>query len=224
MTTTLPVIDADAHVIETERTWDYLEPLEQKYRPQLFYSKDDGNQQYWVIDGKIRGFRFPTLNEQQLRELSQKTGRNLETPQAARELDDVELRLQHMDRLGIDIQVLHANVGVFARHAGHRIAPQLGNLEHVGLVHRRDEPAPAARRGECDAGHPLHLDGGIRHGVHRPRRRPSTRLPVVQSAQQLAHDEDADAPQPLCFERRPASERGMDRHRPQIREHPEQRP
>jgi len=107
MTTTLPVIDADAHVIETERTWDYLEPSEQKYRPQLFYSKDDGNQQYWVIDGKIRGFRFPTLNEQQLRELSQKTGRNLETPQAARELDDVELRLQHMDRLGIDIQVLH---------------------------------------------------------------------------------------------------------------------
>ena len=83
MTTTLPVIDADAHVIETERTWDYLEPSEQKYRPQLFYSKDDGNQQYWVIDGKIRGFRFPTLNEQQLRELSQKTGRNLETPQAA---------------------------------------------------------------------------------------------------------------------------------------------
>src|SRR5205823_11222496 len=61
MTTTLPVIDADAHVIETERTWEYLEPSEQKYRPQLFYSKDDGNQQYWVIDGKIRGFRFPTL-------------------------------------------------------------------------------------------------------------------------------------------------------------------
>ena len=24
--TRLPVIDADAHVIETERTWDYLEP------------------------------------------------------------------------------------------------------------------------------------------------------------------------------------------------------
>jgi len=27
--TRLPVIDADAHVIETERTWDYLEPSEQ---------------------------------------------------------------------------------------------------------------------------------------------------------------------------------------------------
>src|SRR5437867_13138449 len=106
MTTTLPVIDADAHVIETERTWDYLEPSEQKYRPQLLYSKDDGNQQYWVIDGKIRGFRFLTLHEQQLRELSQNTRRNLETPQAARDLDDAELRLQHMDRPGIDVAVL----------------------------------------------------------------------------------------------------------------------
>ena len=26
--TKLQVIDADAHVIETERTWDYLEPSE----------------------------------------------------------------------------------------------------------------------------------------------------------------------------------------------------
>ena len=32
---TLPVIDADAHVIETERTWDFLEPSEEKFRPQL---------------------------------------------------------------------------------------------------------------------------------------------------------------------------------------------
>jgi len=32
----LSVIDADAHVIETERPWGYLEPSEQKYRPLLF--------------------------------------------------------------------------------------------------------------------------------------------------------------------------------------------
>ncbi len=101
------VIDADAHVIETERTWDYLEPSEQRFRPLLFSSPHDPATQYWVIAGKIRGFRFPTLSEQQLRDLSQRAGRNMETPQAARELDDVELRLQHMDQLGIDIQVLH---------------------------------------------------------------------------------------------------------------------
>ena len=29
----LPIIDADAHVIETEHTWDYLEPSEKKVSP-----------------------------------------------------------------------------------------------------------------------------------------------------------------------------------------------
>ena len=29
------VIDADAHVVETERVWDYLEATEKKYRPTL---------------------------------------------------------------------------------------------------------------------------------------------------------------------------------------------
>ena len=33
MANSLPIIDADAHVIETERTWDYLDPSEQKFRP-----------------------------------------------------------------------------------------------------------------------------------------------------------------------------------------------
>src|SRR4030095_6350114 len=103
----LPIVDADAHVIETEHTWDYLEPSEKKFRPRLFYTPADETRQYWVIDDKIRGFRFPTLSERQLREFAQRAGRNFETPQAARELDDVELRLKHMDELGIDIQVLH---------------------------------------------------------------------------------------------------------------------
>ena len=105
--TKLQVIDADAHVIETERTWDYMEPSEQKFRPQLLSSPNDPTRQYWVIEDKIRGFRFPTLTEQQLRDMSQRSGRDVETPQAARELDDVGLRLKHMDELGIDIQVLH---------------------------------------------------------------------------------------------------------------------
>ena len=66
----LTIIDADAHVIETEHTWDYMAPSEQKFRPRLFYSPDDQTRQYWVIDDKIRGFRFPTLSERQLREFA----------------------------------------------------------------------------------------------------------------------------------------------------------
>src|SRR5439155_5296463 len=41
------------------------------------------------------------------RAFAQRAGRNFETPQAARELDDVDLRSRHMDELGIDVQVLH---------------------------------------------------------------------------------------------------------------------
>ena len=105
--TKLQIIDADSHVLETEHTWDYMEPSEEKYRPQLLYSPNDPTRQYWVIDGKIRGLRFPTLTEQQLRDKSLQSGRNVETPQAAREVDDVSLRLKHMDDLGVDVQVLH---------------------------------------------------------------------------------------------------------------------
>ena len=29
----LRTIDADAHVIETERTWEYIDPSESQYKP-----------------------------------------------------------------------------------------------------------------------------------------------------------------------------------------------
>ena len=100
------VVDADAHVLETERTWDYLEGSDKKFRPALFGSPDM-DMQYWVMDGKIRGARFATLSEQQLDALSEKKGRQLTTPQASREVDDVDLRLAHLDELGVDVQVMH---------------------------------------------------------------------------------------------------------------------
>lgn len=101
------VIDADSHVVETEHTWDYLDKSEKKFRPQLFQSSENPNTQYWFLDGKAIGFRNPTLTEQELDAMSKETGRKLQTPTEARELRDVEFRLQHMDRLDIDIQVLH---------------------------------------------------------------------------------------------------------------------
>jgi predicted TIM-barrel fold metal-dependent hydrolase len=101
------IIDADAHVVETERTWDYLDGSDKRFRPQLFGSAEDPSAQYWFLDGQAIGFRNPTLTEQELDSRSKETGRALQTPAAARELRDVELRLQHMDELGIDIQVLH---------------------------------------------------------------------------------------------------------------------
>ena len=101
------IIDADAHVLETEKTWDYLEPSEHKFRPTIVGSPNDPELEYWILNDKIRGFRFATLSEQQLATMSKKMGRKVDTPQSAREMDDVSLRLDHMNKLGIDIQVLH---------------------------------------------------------------------------------------------------------------------
>jgi len=101
------IIDSDAHVVETEHTWEYLDASEQEYCPQLTQLPDNPNAQYWSLDGKNIGFRNPTLSEMELDALSIETGRTLQTSAEARELRDVELRLRHMDKLGIDVQVLH---------------------------------------------------------------------------------------------------------------------
>ena len=104
------VIDADAHVIETDATWDYMEPADRKYRPTLVAPEGGAGRERWMIEGKFKGFRFPTLTEQELRRRSEVSGRDVVTPQAAREMDDVGLRLRDMDRLGIDVQVLHNTI------------------------------------------------------------------------------------------------------------------
>ena len=101
------VIDADAHVIETERVWDYLEPSEKKYRPTLMTSPDNPERQIWVLDGENLGSKFPAPNEKQSEEHLKRFGREVGTPVEARELSDVKQRLQHMDALGIDVQVLY---------------------------------------------------------------------------------------------------------------------
>src|SRR5262249_19053326 len=109
------VIDADAHVLESERTWDYLEPADCKYRPVPVTVPADPairrvRRDAWVIDGKIRGLRFPILSEEELTALSAKLGRDVTTQQEAREMGDVDLRIRHMDALGIDVQILHNTV------------------------------------------------------------------------------------------------------------------
>ena len=64
----MATIDADAHVVESEHTWDYMDPAERKYRPILVSPHgapeerpvrsilDTGSvRSYWLIDGKSRG-------------------------------------------------------------------------------------------------------------------------------------------------------------------------
>jgi len=109
----MPVIDADAHVIETERTWEYIDAP--GVRPMLVAPADRPNDQHWVVDGKLRRramlLRGPQATSTAVRG---RRGRNTETPEAAREMANLDLRLQHMDQLGIDIQVLHNTIFIEA--------------------------------------------------------------------------------------------------------------
>lgn len=103
---TFQVIDADAHVVETERVWDYLEPSEAKFRPTLVPSPNNPQRQQWFLDGECLGSKFPAPNQEQAAAHLKRYGRVVNTPVEARELADVKLRLKHMDELGIDVQVL----------------------------------------------------------------------------------------------------------------------
>src|ERR1700733_14481474 len=114
--TTGMIIDSDAHVIETEATWEYLEAGHRKYRPKLFANEELG-QEYWVIDDKICGFRFKTPSEKYTSRYvnvnaSAAAERNPAVPAEASELRDVDVRLRHMDELGIDVQVLYNTLWV----------------------------------------------------------------------------------------------------------------
>lgn len=104
------VIDADAHVVETDRTWDYLDPADEKYRPKLEVDPNDPFRGAWVINGVHNPALVRKFTDDQIVALSKKQDRNMATPQAAREMADIGLRLKHMDDLGIDVQVLFSTI------------------------------------------------------------------------------------------------------------------
>ena len=103
----MPTIDADAHVVESERTWDFIDKADQKYRPLIVKPRGEGGGEYWYIDGKIRGLVRVVLTAQQVADVANRTGRDMNTAQETREMENVAARLKHMDELGIDVQVLY---------------------------------------------------------------------------------------------------------------------
>jgi len=101
------VIDADAHVVETERVWDYLEPADEKYRPTLMASPDNPQRQISLLDGENLGNKLPSPDEQQSAEHLKRFGREVATPVEARELSYVKQRLAHTDELVIGTDYGH---------------------------------------------------------------------------------------------------------------------
>jgi uncharacterized protein len=95
----MATIDADCHVIETERTWEYMEGFDKRYRPRTVISAEqdvsEREREYWLIDGRLHNRRG-------------NVGKN--TSLASREMSDISERLQHMDELSVDVQILYPTV------------------------------------------------------------------------------------------------------------------
>jgi predicted TIM-barrel fold metal-dependent hydrolase len=106
------IVDADAHVVESAHTWDYLDGSDKQYRPTPLETREEAGVklQFWLIDGKVRGFRFPAFSAAELERRAQQVGRKFADSQESRELGNVDLRLEHMDRTDVDIQVLHNTI------------------------------------------------------------------------------------------------------------------
>ncbi|MQA65710.1 MAG: amidohydrolase family protein [Alphaproteobacteria bacterium] len=97
-------IDADAHVIETSRTWEYMKDGAVSFRPVEVETPDgevpegraQRQNQFWAIDGRLvpreRNIGLDT------------------TVRDTREMRDIDRRLAHMDDLAIDVQILYPSL------------------------------------------------------------------------------------------------------------------
>ena len=94
----MKVIDSDAHVVETERTWDFIPSSLQHLRPIVVNQPDatGSSKPYWLIDGKIRGtVRQPIGKRDEwdpgrvspdMAAVSQASGRKVDTPDASKHM------------------------------------------------------------------------------------------------------------------------------------------
>lgn len=96
----MTIIDADAHVVEADSTWDFMDSADQKYRPTIV-TADDGNQ-YWFADGKRRRPAIQVATAD--------IGRRVVTDASATMGENVAVRLRDMDELGFDVQVVHSTI------------------------------------------------------------------------------------------------------------------
>ncbi|MGE5537125.1 MAG: amidohydrolase family protein [Gemmatimonas sp.] len=101
----MATIDADAHVIESERTWTYLTADERRFAPMVLKQVQGEGRvtsgpraagAFWYSGGFIQ----PADDNADVAGVSED----------ARELGDVKARLRHMDELDIDVQVLYPTI------------------------------------------------------------------------------------------------------------------
>jgi predicted TIM-barrel fold metal-dependent hydrolase len=97
----MATIDSDAHVLESPRTWEFIDKKFKHHTPMVVTQTagetsygTSGNvmKEYWVIDGRIHNKQMNV---------------GLDTSVEAREMSDVTARLDHMRELEIDAQIIY---------------------------------------------------------------------------------------------------------------------
>lgn len=95
----MATIDADAHVVECDETWKYIEGADVNFRPARVDLENSGrNKHFWAIDGRLVS-----------------TGPYSETDaiKSVREMMDTKRRLEQMDDIGTDHQVIYPTIFLF---------------------------------------------------------------------------------------------------------------
>jgi hypothetical protein len=131
------VIDADAHVVECARTWDFMDKSEQQHRPVRWRpaKRPDVRQQFWVIDGKVRGFRFPAFSDEELAKRQQQVGRKFADQQESASWATSICAWSIMDKTGVDVQVLHNTM--FIESCAERPAVDVRIVQELESLARR---------------------------------------------------------------------------------------
>ena len=105
------IIDADTHIAESDAMWNMIDKEMYPRRPVLLKSPEDTlygpRNAFWLIDGNI----FPKPNGKGSFRLITPSASKLETSRgdihlAYREMTDIAGRLQDMDKLGVQMQIV----------------------------------------------------------------------------------------------------------------------
>ena len=101
-------IDSDAHVIETEHTWDFMEESERGFRPIVLVPKGAAEAETRSFTGGLRPLTIQEFWFLEGRAFQKRSSfRSVETSDDQVEMTDIQSRLAHMDELGVDAHILY---------------------------------------------------------------------------------------------------------------------
>jgi len=98
------IIDADSHVIESEATWQYLDPAYRSRRPVPVAVPADTSfldwNTFWIIDRQVRHFGATPIDGNVM-------AARKAYPAGVQQLTDVKARVAAMDRMQVATQLVH---------------------------------------------------------------------------------------------------------------------